>query len=289
MTLPAHAPIDLLHQGAARSVGCYLVETRDGPALFDCGPATCVAALRAGLAERGLELGEIRHLLLSHIHLDHAGAAGQLVREHPALTVHVSAAGAPHLSDPSRLEASARRLYGDAFDGLYGGLVPVPADNIRIAGDDVLGLECFPSTGHANHHISMLHEDGTLYAGDSAGVRISPARFVLAPTPPPDIDLEAWERTIVATERRAPARLALTHFGVFDDVCEHLARLRETLASWGERVGHGMDGPTFVAAARADCLASDPGEAEAYDRAAPYEQCFLGLERYWRKRHVVAG
>jgi len=283
-----HSPIDLLHQGMSRSVGCYLVETDDGPALFDCGPTTCLPALKDGLAGRGLELGDIRHLLLSHIHLDHAGAAGAIAREHPAVQVHVSAVGAPHLSDPSRLEVSARRLYGDTFDGLWGELVPVPEENIRIVGDDVLGLECFPSPGHASHHIAMLHEDGTLYAGDSAGVRIAPASFVFAPTPPPDIDLEAWEQTIAAMERRAPTRLALTHFGVFEDVSEHLARLRETLHSWGERVAHGMDEPTFVAAARADCLASDPDEVEAYDRAAPSYQCFLGLELYWRKRHASA-
>ena len=194
MTLAAHDPIDLLHKGIPRNVGCFVVETDDGPALYDCGPATCVPALKAGLAERGLELGDIRHLLLSHIHLDHAGAAGPLVREHPALQVHVSAVGAPHLSDPSRLEASARRLYGDSFDPLWGELAPVPTENIRIVGDDVLGLECFPSPGHASHHVSMLHADGTLYAGDSAGVRIAPARFVQPPTPPPDIDLEAWDR-----------------------------------------------------------------------------------------------
>ena len=278
------APIDLLHRGVKRNVGCYLLETADGPALFDCGPTTCLPALKAGLAERGLELGEIRHLLLSHIHFDHAGAAGAIVREHPAVEVHVSAVGAPHLVDPSRLEASARRLYGDAFDGLWGELVAVPSDNIRIAGDNVVGLECFPSTGHASHHVSMLHEDGTLYAGDAAGVRVAPARFVAAPTPPPDIDLEAWEETITAIEKRAPARLALTHFGVFEDVSAHLARLRTTLHSWSDRVGHGMDEATFVAAAYADCLASDPDEVNAYELPAPYDQCFQGLERYWRKR-----
>ena len=277
-----------MHTGYPSTVGCYLVETGDGPALFDCGPAACIPALKAGLAERGLELRDVRHLLLSHIHLDHAGAAGSLVREHPSLQVHVSAVGAPHLSDPSRLEASARRLYGEAFDRLWGELVPVPAENVHLVGEDVLGLRCFPSPGHASHHVSMLHEDGTLFAGDSCGVRIAPARFVHAPTPPPDIDLEAWDRTITETERRQPVRLALTHFGVFEDVQEHLGRLRGTLHRWGERVAHGMDSPTFVAAARADCLASDPGQAEVYDRCAPYDQCFLGLERYWRKRHARA-
>jgi glyoxylase-like metal-dependent hydrolase (beta-lactamase superfamily II) len=267
-----------------RTVGCYLVETDDGLALFDCGPTTALPALRAGLAERGHELGEIRHLLLSHIHFDHAGAAGALVREVPSLQVHVSGVGAPHLIDPTRLEASARRLYGDTFDALWGELVPVPEENIRVVGDRVVGLECFPSPGHASHHVSMLHDDGTLYAGDSVGVRITPASFVLAPTPPPDIDLEAWDATLRETERRAPARLALTHYGVFEDVIDHLARLRETLHSWGERVAHGMDESTFVAAAREDCRSSDPDEVDAYDRSAPYAQCFLGLERYWRKQ-----
>ncbi|MCY7301877.1 MAG: MBL fold metallo-hydrolase [Thermoleophilia bacterium] len=284
MTDAARAPIDLLHQGNRRSVGCYLVETEDGLALYDCGPTTALPALRAGLAERGHEVGEIRHLLLSHIHFDHAGAAGALVRENPSLLVHVSAVGAPHLVDPTRLEASARRLYGDTFDALWGELVPVPEANIRVVGDRVVGLECFSSPGHASHHVSMLHEDGTLYAGDSVGVRVTPARFVLAPTPPPDIDLEAWEETLRETERRGPARLALTHFGVFEDVEQHLARMRETLHTWSGRVAHGMDEATFVAAGRADCLASDPEDVEAYDHAAPYSQCFLGLERYWSKR-----
>ena len=117
----------------------------------------------------------------------------------------------------------------------------------------------------------------------ACGIAPAPASCSL-PTPPPDIDLEAWERTIAETELRAPARLALTHFGVFEDVTDHLARLRGTLQRWGDRVAHGMDEETFVAAARADCRASDPDEVEAYNDAAPYSQCFLGLERYWRKR-----
>ncbi len=265
-------------------IASYLVETDDGPGLADCGPASCLPALKRGLAARGLELTDVRHLLLSHIHLDHAGAAGVIVREHPELQVHVSEVGAPHLIDPSRLEASARRLYGDSFDGLWGELVAVPEANVHVVGQEVLGLECFPSPGHAWHHVSYLHGDGTLYTGDSLGVRIAPARFLLAPTPPPEIDLEAWEQTLVETERRGPARIALTHFGVFDDVEEHISRLRGTLHEWAERVGHGMDEATFVAAARADCAASDPDEVEAYDRSAPYWQCYQGLERYWRKR-----
>ena len=281
-------PLDLLHCGDTRRIASYLVETDDGLALFDCGPTSCVPALREALAARGVELGDLRHLLLSHIHLDHAGAAGTLVREHPDLIVHVSEIGAPHVVDPTRLEASARRLYGDAFDGLWGELAPVPEANVRVVGDDVLGLECIPAPGHASHQVSYLHDDGTLYNGDALGVRIAPGRFVFAPTPPPEVDLEAWERTLDELERRRPARVALVHFGVFDDVERHVAALRETLHEWAERVAHGMDEPTFVAAARADVAASDPDDADAYDRAAPVTHCFAGLERYWRKRAEAA-
>ena len=157
--------IDLLHLGRTRTIGCYVVDTDDGPALFDCGPARTVDALRSGLGELGLELADIRHLLLSHIHLDHAGAAGLLVREQPALQVHVSEIGAPHLIDPVRLERSARRLYGDSFDTLLGALVPVPEANVHVVGAHVLGLECFATPGHASHHVCYLDRDGTLYAG----------------------------------------------------------------------------------------------------------------------------
>jgi glyoxylase-like metal-dependent hydrolase (beta-lactamase superfamily II) len=276
-------PIDLQF-GEPRIIGCYLLETEDGPALFDCGPTTCIPSLKAALGERGLDLAEIRHLLLSHIHLDHAGAAGVLVREHPGLQVHVSAIGAPHLVDPAKLEASARRLYGDVFDTLWGELAPVPADNINVVGERVAGLECFPTPGHASHHVSYLDDDGTLYAGDAAGVRITPGHFVLPPCPPPEFELETWEQTIVEMERRAPGRLAVIHFGVFDDVQEHLAALRDTLGRWSERVEDGMDEATFVAAARYDVSQTDPDLADEYDRAAPFWHHFRGIERYWRKR-----
>ena len=190
-------------------------------------------------------LTDLRHLLLSHIHLDHAGAAGVLVREHPALQVHVSEIGAPHLVDPSKLDASARRLYGDAFDELWGELAPVPEANVHVVGDRVVGLDCFPTPGHAWHHVSYLATDGTLYAGDAAGVRLEGGSFVMPPCPPPELDLEAWERTIAEIERRTPARLALIHFGVFDDVEAHLAQLRATLAPLG-RVGRGRHGRADV-------------------------------------------
>jgi glyoxylase-like metal-dependent hydrolase (beta-lactamase superfamily II) len=280
-------PIDL-HHGAPGIIASYLLETEDGPALFDCGPTTTIPYLKAGLAERGVDLSEVRHLLLSHIHLDHAGAAGMLVRQSPWLQVHVSAIGAPHLVDPSKLEASARRLYGNAFDDLWGELVPVPSENLHIVSERVVGLECFPTPGHASHHVSYLDAEGTLYAGDAVGVRIAGGSFVLPPCPPPELDLEAWERTLEEIERRAPGRLALVHFGPFDDVQQHLAALRETLRRWSERVEDGMDEDTFVAAARYDVSQLDPELADDYDRAAPYWHHFRGLERYWRKRRETA-
>src|SRR3954464_15453224 len=228
-------PLDLLHLGREKVIGAYLLDTPEGPALYESGPSTTVETLKQRLHEHGLELSDLRHLLLSHIHLDHAGAAGVLVREHPGLIVHVSGIGAPHLVDPARLEKSARRLYGDLFDELWGELAPVPEANIRIVGDRVLGLECWPSPGHARTHArypaagGRPHAAGPLYGGDAAGVRIQPSEFALPPAPPPEFDRDAWLETLDEIERRAPQRLALGHFGVADDPCPPPAQLRERI------------------------------------------------------------
>ena len=278
-----HELVDLHHCGHDSSVAAFLLETEDGPALFDCGSVSTLPALHDGLAAAGLEVGDLRHLLLSHIHLDHAGAAGALVVGNPALVVHVSPIGAPHLVDPSRLEASARRIYGDAFDQLWGGLTPVPESNIRLATDVVAGLACFKTPGHASHHVSYLHEDGTLYAGDAAGVRVPPDPFVFAPSAPPEIDVPLWEETIDELERRDAKRIALIHFGVYDDVPDHLARLRETMLRWAGWVGEGVDEETFVERAEADVRESG-SSVERYQRAATFGHTYAGLERYWRKR-----
>ena len=276
----APEPLDLRHLGRERVIGVYLLQTEDGLALNDCGPSTCVPELKARLAERGLELSDVRHLLLSHIHLDHAGAAGALVREHPELQVHVSEIGAPHLIDPSRLEASARRLYGEEFDTLWGELAPVPEENVHTVDPEVLGLACFPSPGHASHHVCYLDAAGTLYAGDAAGVRILPSSVVVPPTPPPEVDLEAWLTTLDEIERRGPERLALIHFGVAEDLQRHLAELRERLERWSERVHSGASEEEFEELAGAD-LGPD---REAYQQAMPFWQSYAGLKRYWEKK-----
>jgi glyoxylase-like metal-dependent hydrolase (beta-lactamase superfamily II) len=274
--------IDLHFGGAPHAIGVYLVETDDGLALFDCGPSSTLDALEAGLTANGVELTDVRHLLLSHIHLDHAGAAGALVRRHPGLTVWVSEIGYPHLIDPSRLERSARRLYGDMFDPLWGELAPVPAENARIASGDVLGWDVFPTQGHASHHVSY-ERDGTILAGDAAGVRMPGASYVLPVSPPPDVDVEAWHTTAAAIRAREPERLALIHFGVHEDVGAHLDRLELELDRWAERVGAGMDQEAFVEAAQADA-----GEdAELYDRVAPFWQSWQGMKRYWDVKRGV--
>ena len=280
----APEPIDLHHLGRERVIASYLLDTDDGPALFDCGPSTTIDALRAGLADRGLALTDVRHLLLSHIHLDHAGATGVLVREHPALQVHVSPIGAPHLIDPTRLEKSARRLYGDSFDSLWGELAPVPQENVHALDGPVLGLDSFPAPGHASHHVCYLDPDGTLYAGDACGVRVLPGgRFVMPPTPPPEVDVEAWEETIDEIERRAPERLALVHFGVADDVGRHLAELRLNLLDWAESVEGGATEEEFVEYAHAE-LADSREDAPTYDFAMPLWQSYRGLKRWADKR-----
>jgi glyoxylase-like metal-dependent hydrolase (beta-lactamase superfamily II) len=273
--------IDLNFGASPQAIGVYLVDTDDGPALFDCGPASTLDALDAGLAADGLRLTDVKHLLLSHIHLDHAGAAGSLVRRHPELTVWVSPVGRPHLIDPSRLERSARRLYGNMFDPLWGELAPVPEENVRVADGDVLGWEAFPTPGHASHHVSYLR-DGTLLAGDAAGVRMPGASYVLPVSPPPDITVEGWHETIAEIRRREPARLALIHFGVHEDVTAHLDRLEWELDRWAERVRDGMTEGDFVAAGRAD--AGD--DADLYERVAPLWQSYLGMKRYWDSRRT---
>jgi glyoxylase-like metal-dependent hydrolase (beta-lactamase superfamily II) len=276
--------LDLEHLGRERVIASYLMPG-DEPALVDCGPATCVEQLRAGLAGHGLSLDSLRHLLLTHIHLDHAGAAGTLVREQPGLLVHVSEVGAPHLVDPSRLERSTRRLYGDDFDRRWGELAPVPEENIRVVGERVLGLEVFPTPGHASHHVSYQDEDGACFAGDAAGVRIPPASFLAPVSPPPDIDLEAWEETLDALEERRPARLFLPHFGIVDDPASHLAEMHERLGIWAERVRAGAGEDEFERAAEDELRAgADPETAEAYRQAAPLWQSYAGLRRYWDKR-----
>lgn len=276
--------LDLRHLGRPKVIASYLLEGPE-PTLVDCGPSTCVEMLEAGLSERGLALEDLRHLVLTHIHLDHAGAAGTLVRRNPALRVHVSAVGAPHLVDPSRLERSARRLYQDEFDPLWGELVPVPQENVVVVGERVLGLEAWPTPGHASHHVSFLDEEGRCFSGDAAGARIVPSRYIAPVAPPPDIDLEAWERSLDSIEARNPRALCLPHFGVVDEPAEHLTDMRRRLRTWAQRVRAGATAEEFERSVEEEVAGeADPETIATYRQAAPFWQSHAGLKRYWEKQ-----
>ncbi len=278
---PRMRVIDLHHLGRERVIGCWQV----GDVLIDPGPASCLETLLAALPEPP------RALLLTHIHLDHAGAAGALVRKWPEVEVYVHERGAPHLSDPTRLLESARRLYGDDMERLWGEVAPVPEANLRIlaGGERVLGdrFEVAYTPGHASHHLSFLHER-TAFVGDVGGVRITPERLTIAPTPPPDIDVEAWYESIERVLRWEPGQLAITHFGLIDAVEEQLAELSERLGAWAALV-HTEDRESFVEIVEGEIeRGSAPEYREAYKQAAPPEQIYAGLERYWRKRDEAA-
>ncbi len=215
--------IDVKHLGRPRVIGCWEV---DG-ALVDPGPESSMDTLLEALGDE-----QPRALLLTHIHLDHAAATGALVRRWPDLEVYVHERGAPHLIDPSKLLASAERLYGDEMERLWGEIVPVPEANVKAltGGENVLGMRVAYTPGHASHHVCYLHEEtGTAFVGDVAAVRIPPSDMIIPPTPPPDIDVEAWIDSIAIVESWRPERLALTHFGQVDEPIGHLEVVRERL------------------------------------------------------------
>ena len=295
---------DLLHAGRERIIATAVLQSAGGVALVDPGPSSCLDTLRASLAAAGIGIGDIRTLLLTHIHLDHAGASGSLLRENPDIDVYVHERGAPHMIDPSRLLASAARLYGDAMDDLWGPFLPVPADKVHVlgGGERIAAadreLEVAYTPGHASHHVSFFdRSSGIAFVGDVAGVRTGRELFVLPPTPPPDIDVETWIESIERVRRWRPATLLVTHFGVHEDPDAHLDAMRTHLAEMAGIArtvveAGGSDAAQverFVASLRAYMERHLPAaEADLYGKAAPLEQCWLGLARYWRKRGVAA-
>ncbi len=265
---------DLMHLGRANAIAAWRV----GDVIVDPGPASCLPALLEDLESR-----PPRALALTHIHLDHAGAAGSLAARFPDLEVWVHERGAPHVADPSRLLASAGRLYGAEMERLWGEVLPVPAERIRaLQGGERLpeGLRVAYVPGHASHHVAYLHEpSGWAFAGDVAGVRIGSGP-TLAPTPPPDIDLRAWRESIDVLAGWQPKALAITHFGVHRDVDAHLEGLREYLEEI-EAGAANLDESGFGAAFRARVAAGAGGAAAAtYEQAMPPAQSYAGLRRY---------
>jgi glyoxylase-like metal-dependent hydrolase (beta-lactamase superfamily II) len=266
--------IDVFHEGREHVICVWQVDD----VLVDPGPESTSDTLLDALGDE-----QPRALLLTHIHFDHAGAAGALVRRWPDLEVWVHERGARHLADPTRLVASAKRLYGEKFDRLWGEVVPIPEQNLRVlqGGESQDGWDVAYTPGHASHHVSYRHADsGWVFAGDTAGVRMPPGELLLAPTPPPEFDLEAWRASIDTLAAWEPQTLAITHFGDFRDVDEHLERLREALARWSDLAAR-TDRDGYAAALRAEFAAKlDDAAAASFAQAMPPEDQWLGIDRY---------
>jgi glyoxylase-like metal-dependent hydrolase (beta-lactamase superfamily II) len=291
--------IDLQFQGRFRAIATAVVHDAGGVALVDPGPSSCLPVLTAGLEQRGIRMADVRELLLTHIHLDHAGAAGTIVRAHPHIRVFVHAKGAPHMADPAKLLASATRLYGDDMDRLWGRFEPVPPANLTVleGGERIeaagRSFDVAYTPGHASHHVSYFdRSSGVAFVGDTAGVCVD-GGWVLPPTPPPDIDLDVWRSSVERIEAWSPQTLFLTHFAQAPSVRPHLRALLENLertAGWVREslAEEGTDderAARFAARLRRELrLHMSEAQLEAYPVAAPFEQLWLGLARYWKKR-----
>ena len=292
--------VDLQFLGRAEVIATAVLLSAGGAALVDPGPSTCLDTLRSTLERHGVGIGDVRQILLTHIHLDHAGVTGTLMRENDEVVVYVHERGARHLIDPGRLLESAGRLYGAQMDRLWGQILPVPADRVRsLAGGERLvvgdrALEVAYTPGHASHHVSYFdRSSGIAYVGDTAGIRTPHAEFVLPPTPPPDIDLEAWHGSIERIAAWQPDTLFLTHFGPAGAPAAHLRDLGDQLRTTSDLVRQSLERGGSDAE-RFDWFAAEFGrhlrrhlpepEAARYESAAPMSYNWQGLARYWRKR-----
>lgn len=236
--------LDLEHLDLPGAIGAYVVLEPE-PTVVDPGPSTTLTALLGGLARLGLGPHDLRHVALTHVHLDHAGATGHLMEVFPDAVVHVHADGAPHMADPTRLVASTRRTFGEAHDRLWGEMRPVPAQRIRPWTPEVAGpwpgLRAVPTPGHIAHHLGYLHEgEGTLFAGDSMGLVLGVRAPTQPTTPPPAVDLRAWERTLDTIAAVAPEQVGPTHFGLHRSVPDRVAQLRRKLGELEARVRGAM-------------------------------------------------
>lgn len=272
----------------------------DEPALVDPGPASTLSYLEAGLAEHGLGLGDIRHIVVTHIHLDHAGATGPILARNPNIQVHVHEKGAPHLIDPSRLVNSATMLWGDMMDALWGQTCPVPPEAIiTLVGGETLRLgrrvlRAYDGPGHAKHHLVWFDElSGGAFVGDNTGVRLPGMAHTRPATPPPDVDIEAWLSTVGLIRSLEPVWLMPTHFGAFSDVSFHLDDFSERLLRWTALVREGLKSGASeeeqIAALerQAESEVAHLSEQERYDLTLQSGEIILsyrGLARYWQKK-----
>lgn len=292
--------LDLEFQGRPGVVAAFLITGRDGHTLIETGPGSTLPALERAVRAAGARLEEVTQLLVTHIHLDHAGAAGALLQRLPDARLFVHPLGAPHMIDPARLLVSASRIYGERMDALWGAFEPSPPDRVvRVAHEDEVRcgartLRALHTPGHAVHHVAWHDpEAGSVFVGDVAGVRLEGASYVRPPTPPPDIDIEAWHRSVDLLRRLAPRALDLTHFGRFTDPERHLDELMTRLDAWvkwtAERLARG-DTPTAMASALrtgSELELQEDGHAdnaEGYELATPSGMTVDGLVRYLTRR-----
>jgi glyoxylase-like metal-dependent hydrolase (beta-lactamase superfamily II) len=292
--------MDTNWMGRPRSIAAVLLESDGHRAILDPGPASTLPSLRKQLEARGVGVSDLNAILLTHIHLDHAGAVGALIKENPNLEVYVHKAGMLHMADPAKLLASAERLWPGELQHLFGETLPVPFGNLRmLKGGETLSLgsrnlDVVHTPGHASHHVSYFDSsDGTAFVGDTTGFHIEGEPFVVPLAPPPDIDLEVWNASLDAIAARHPSRLFLTHFGYSNDPAAHIAEYRKNLRRWAARAAEILrSGPdersgleAFVAASSAEIGQHVTGaEAEHYIFNCGLNLSWLGLARYHRKR-----
>jgi len=293
--------IDLNFMGTEEVIASFLLLGEGSAAIVETGPTSCLEHLRGGLKANGVSPEDVREVLLTHIHLDHAGASGHLAELLPNATFYVHELGYPHLADPSKLVKSATRIYGERMDELWGEARPVPEERLVVLGDgeevEAAGgrLVAHDTPGHAYHHLAYLEPDsGSLFAGDVAGIRLPGQSYVRPPTPPPEIDVEAWVRSIENIRKISPATLHPTHFGRYDDVGRHLSELEQRLQDWllfvEGRSNEGASREEISEELRmkgdAEMLAEGaaPEESGRYDLAGNYEMLTAGILRYVEKR-----
>lgn len=292
--------IDLQWVGHPRSIAAALLRSDGSAAIIDPGPASTLPILREELARQGLRISDLDAILLTHIHLDHAGATGELLRENPRLPVYVHSRGATHMADPAKLLHSASRLYGTEMHRLFGDFLPVPASNLRpLEGGESLELgarrlQVFYTPGHASHHVTYFDpREGVAFVGDTAGISIEGHPFILPATPPPDISLELWETSLNTIANLHPKRLFLTHFSFSDHPASHIERYRERLRQWRDLTARILADNLEETAAMhrfAKDVAAEAAQFLSPDEIAHYvfngalNLSWLGLARYHRKR-----
>lgn len=294
--------VDLQFLGKPEIIATAILRAPGGVALIDPGPSTTIETLRAALKQKGIAIGDVRQLLLTHIHLDHAGATGSLVRENPSIDVIVHERGAPHMADPAKLLASATRLYGEAdMERLWGEFIAVPASNLRplrggetiVAGGRELDVAYTP--GHASHHVSYFDRGSRVaFVGDTAGIRRGAGGYVMPPTPPPDIDLEAWRESEAKILAWDPDTLFMTHFGPYHGARLQFQQLWSNIEGWNRIVKRLIADETLSEEQRQQAFVDEAfrelrravGEQEAdrYSRAGRLDYSWQGLARYWRKQ-----